>query len=156
MHRAGDVPLVPGLPRARVDQHEAGCRRPGAADVGDVGLRGKAVGEEVAAPWRVRHAHNATFARRVINMTGSTALSCFYTPQSTVDFRDDRGNPLDRTDWRLLAELQRDGRATYAELARAVAMSPSAVAERVRRLEEAGVIAGYRATVDPERVGLRP
>jgi len=61
---------------------------------------------------------------------------------------------LDRTDWQLLAELQRNGRATYAELARAVAMSPSAVAERVRRLEEAGVIAGYRAQVDPERVGL--
>ncbi|WP_433301192.1 Lrp/AsnC family transcriptional regulator [Actinoplanes sp. CA-030573] len=61
---------------------------------------------------------------------------------------------LDRTDWRLLAELQRDGRASYAELARAVAMSASAVAERVRRLEEGGVIAGYRATVDPERVGL--
>jgi len=61
---------------------------------------------------------------------------------------------LDRTDWRLLAELQRDGRATYAELARAVAMSASAVAERVRRLEESGVIAGYQATVNPERVGL--
>jgi Lrp/AsnC family leucine-responsive transcriptional regulator len=61
---------------------------------------------------------------------------------------------LDKTDWRLLAELQRDGRASYAELARAVAMSASAVAERVRRLEEAGVIPGYRATVDPERVGL--
>ena len=61
---------------------------------------------------------------------------------------------LDRTDWRLLAELQRDGRASYAELARAVAMSASAVAERVRRLEEAGVIAGYRAAVEPERVGL--
>jgi Lrp/AsnC family leucine-responsive transcriptional regulator len=61
---------------------------------------------------------------------------------------------LDRTDWQLLGELQRDGRSSYAELARAVAMSPSAVAERVRRLEEAGVIAGYRATVDPERVGL--
>src|SRR5687768_10383531 len=61
---------------------------------------------------------------------------------------------LDRTDWQLLAELQRDGRATYAELARAVAMSASAVAERIRRLEEAGVIAGYRAVVDPERVGL--
>jgi Lrp/AsnC family leucine-responsive transcriptional regulator len=66
----------------------------------------------------------------------------------TVDFA------LDRTDWRLLAELQRDGRASYAELARAVAMSASAVAERVRRLEEAGVIAGYQATVNPERVGL--
>ena len=62
---------------------------------------------------------------------------------------------LDRTDWSLLTELQRDGRASYAELARAVAMSPSAVAERVRRLEEAGVIAGYRATLDPERVGLQ-
>jgi Lrp/AsnC family leucine-responsive transcriptional regulator len=61
---------------------------------------------------------------------------------------------LDRTDWQLLAELQRDGRSTYAELARAVAMSPSAVAERVRRLEEAGVISGYRAAVEPERVGL--
>ena len=61
---------------------------------------------------------------------------------------------LDRTDWRLLAELQRDGRASYAELARAVAMSASAVAERVRRLEESGVIAGYQATVNPERVGL--
>ena len=61
---------------------------------------------------------------------------------------------LDRTDWRLLAELQKDGRASYAELARAVAMSASAVAERERRLEEAGVISGYRATVDPERVGM--
>jgi len=61
---------------------------------------------------------------------------------------------LDKTDWRLLAELQRDGRTSYAELARAVAMSASAVAERIRRLEEAGVISGYRAVVDPERVGL--
>jgi Lrp/AsnC family transcriptional regulator, leucine-responsive regulatory protein len=66
----------------------------------------------------------------------------------TVDFTPDA------TDWRLLAELQRDGRASYADLARAVSMSASAVTERVRRLEEAGVIAGYRATVDPERVGL--
>jgi Lrp/AsnC family leucine-responsive transcriptional regulator len=61
---------------------------------------------------------------------------------------------LDATDWRLLEALQRDGRASYAELARAVAMSPSAVTERVRRLEEAGVITGYTAVVDPERVGL--
>ena len=61
---------------------------------------------------------------------------------------------LDATDWQLLTMLQRDGRLSYAELAREVAMSPSAVAERVRRLEEAGVIAGYQALVDPERVGL--
>lgn len=60
----------------------------------------------------------------------------------------------DATDWRILDVLQRDGRASFAELARAVAMSPSAVTERVRRLEEAGVIQGYAAVVDPERLGL--
>lgn len=61
---------------------------------------------------------------------------------------------LDVIDWRILTELQRSGRASFAELARTVAMSPSAVAERVRRLEETGVIAGYRAVVPAERVGL--
>src|SRR5690349_10657661 len=60
----------------------------------------------------------------------------------------------DATDWRILDVLQREGRASFAELARAVAMSPSAVTERVRRLEEAGVIQGYAAVVDPERLGL--
>ncbi|MFG2264527.1 Lrp/AsnC family transcriptional regulator [Streptomyces sp. NPDC048720] len=60
----------------------------------------------------------------------------------------------DATDWRILDVLQRDGRASYAELARAVSMSPSAVTERVRRLEEGGVIRGYAAVVDPERLGL--
>ncbi|RMI36081.1 Lrp/AsnC family transcriptional regulator [Streptomyces triticirhizae] len=61
---------------------------------------------------------------------------------------------LDETDRRILDALQRNGRASYAELARAVAMSPSAVTERVRRLEESGVIAGYTAVLDPERLGL--
>lgn len=59
----------------------------------------------------------------------------------------------DSTDRSILAELQRDGRQSIAELARTVHMSNSAVAERVRRLEEAGVITGYRAVVDPERLG---
>ncbi|MBD0740223.1 Lrp/AsnC family transcriptional regulator [Streptomyces sp. CBMA29] len=61
---------------------------------------------------------------------------------------------LDPTDWRLLEALQRDGRASYAELARTVSMSPSAVTERVRRLEEAGVITGYSAVIDHDRIGL--
>ncbi|MFF8831576.1 Lrp/AsnC family transcriptional regulator [Streptomyces sp. NPDC015131] len=60
----------------------------------------------------------------------------------------------DATDWRILAALQEQGRATFAELARAVSMSASAVTERVRRMEEAGVISGYTAVVDPERLGL--
>jgi Lrp/AsnC family leucine-responsive transcriptional regulator len=61
---------------------------------------------------------------------------------------------LDDTDWRLLVALQRDARASYAELARQVSMSPSAVTERLRRLEDRGVIAGYSAVIDPERLGL--
>ncbi|MET3985576.1 Lrp/AsnC family transcriptional regulator [Streptomyces sp. PvR034] len=59
----------------------------------------------------------------------------------------------DATDWRILEALQQDGRASFAELARAVSMSPSAVTERVRRLEEAGVITGYTAVVAPEKLG---
>jgi Lrp/AsnC family transcriptional regulator, leucine-responsive regulatory protein len=60
----------------------------------------------------------------------------------------------DSTDWRILEELQRDGRASYAELARAVSMSPSAVTERVRRLEQAGIIRGYTAVIDAEQLGF--
>ncbi|MCB5183307.1 Lrp/AsnC family transcriptional regulator [Streptomyces antimicrobicus] len=59
----------------------------------------------------------------------------------------------DATDWRILTALQEDGRASFTELARTVSMSASAVTERVRRMEEAGVITGYTAVVDPERLG---
>ncbi|MGD6755310.1 Lrp/AsnC family transcriptional regulator [Streptomyces sp. BH105] len=61
---------------------------------------------------------------------------------------------LDPTDIRILEALQRNGRASYAELARSVSMSPSAVTERVRRLEESGVVSGYSAVVSPEALGL--
>ncbi|MEV6651683.1 Lrp/AsnC family transcriptional regulator [Streptomyces sp. NPDC051219] len=64
------------------------------------------------------------------------------------------GYSPDATDWRILEVLQHEGRATYAELARAVSMSASAVTERVRRLEEAGVISGYAAVVEHEKLGL--
>ncbi|WP_329123255.1 Lrp/AsnC family transcriptional regulator [Streptomyces sp. NBC_01353] len=64
------------------------------------------------------------------------------------------GYSPDATDWHILQALQTEGRASFAELARAVSMSASAVTERVRRLEEAGVIAGYTAVVDQERLGL--
>ncbi|MFF0474620.1 Lrp/AsnC family transcriptional regulator [Streptomyces sp. NPDC004284] len=60
----------------------------------------------------------------------------------------------DATDWRILEALQSEGRASFAELARTVSMSPSAVTERVRRLEDAGVITGYAALVDQDRLGL--
>ncbi|HEY7196822.1 MAG TPA: Lrp/AsnC family transcriptional regulator [Gaiellaceae bacterium] len=61
--------------------------------------------------------------------------------------------PLDAINRRLLIELQEDGRLSIAELARRVNLSAPAVADRVQRLEEAGVIAGYRAVVDPKAVG---
>ncbi|WP_309110321.1 Lrp/AsnC family transcriptional regulator [Saccharothrix sp.] len=60
---------------------------------------------------------------------------------------------LDRVDWALLEALQEDARLSYNELARRVHVSPPTVAQRVRRLENAGVITGYRATVDPIAVG---
>lgn len=60
---------------------------------------------------------------------------------------------LDDLDWRLLDELQADARLSFNELGRRVHMSAPAVAERVRRLEHRGVLSGYRAEVDPTRVG---
>ncbi|PSL55642.1 AsnC family transcriptional regulator [Saccharothrix carnea] len=60
---------------------------------------------------------------------------------------------LDGVDWALLEALQEDARLSYNELARRVHVSPPTVAQRVRRLENAGVITGYRATVDPTAVG---
>ncbi|WP_142457231.1 Lrp/AsnC family transcriptional regulator [Geodermatophilus aquaeductus] len=62
--------------------------------------------------------------------------------------------PLDDVDRRLLASLTEDARASAAELARRVGMSAPAVRERIARLEETGVIRGYRLDVDPAALGL--
>jgi len=61
---------------------------------------------------------------------------------------------LDAIDRRILRALQADGRITYDLLAAQVSLSPSAALRRVKRLEDAGVIAAYVALVSPERVGL--
>ena len=63
--------------------------------------------------------------------------------------RQNGTEPLDDANLKLLAELQADGRLSFAELGRRVGLSPPAVAERMARLEETGVITGYRAEVDP-------
>ncbi len=61
---------------------------------------------------------------------------------------------LDGTDWKILRELQKDARLSYNELGRRVGLSAPAAAERVRKLEDAGIITGYAAQVDPAKVGL--
>jgi len=61
---------------------------------------------------------------------------------------------LDDVNRRILAELDRDPRLPMAELGRRVGMSSPAVTERVRRLEETGVVRGYRLDLDPAALGL--
>lgn len=61
---------------------------------------------------------------------------------------------LDQVDRDILTELQRDARLSFSELSRRVLMSAPAVAERVRRLEQRGVLTGYHAHVDPAKAGL--
>lgn len=61
---------------------------------------------------------------------------------------------LDEVGWRILRELQLDARLSFAELGRRVGLSLPAVAERVRRMEETEIIAGYHAALNPEKIGL--
>ena len=61
---------------------------------------------------------------------------------------------LDETDWQLIEALQANARQSFTALGNAVSLSRPAVAERVRRLEDLGVITGYRAVIDPRRLGL--
>jgi len=62
---------------------------------------------------------------------------------------------LDDIGWHLLEELQEDARLSYAELGRRVGLSTPAVMERVRKMEDAGIIMGYRAEVNPEKIGFQ-
>lgn len=61
---------------------------------------------------------------------------------------------LDMTDARILETLIDDARVSVAELARSVGLSPPSVSERIKRLEEAGVIEGYTLTINPTALGL--
>lgn len=61
---------------------------------------------------------------------------------------------LDRTDMRILRQLELDGRISNQDLANAVSLSPSACLRRVKLLEERGIIEGYRCVIAPKRVGV--
>jgi len=61
---------------------------------------------------------------------------------------------VDETNWRILEEVQRDGRIAFKEIGDRIGLSCSAVSERVKRMEEAGLIQGFTALLDEEKVGL--
>jgi Lrp/AsnC family leucine-responsive transcriptional regulator len=61
---------------------------------------------------------------------------------------------LDSADWKILQELQEDARISYNELGRRVGLSGPAAAERVHKLEDAGILTSYGAQIDPTRIGL--
>ncbi len=61
---------------------------------------------------------------------------------------------FDEIGWKILGELQQNARIAFAELGRRVGLSTPAVTERVHKMEEAGIILGYRAQIDPAKAGL--
>ncbi|MBT5267652.1 MAG: Lrp/AsnC family transcriptional regulator [Rhodospirillaceae bacterium] len=61
---------------------------------------------------------------------------------------------LDKVGWQLLRVLQEDARLSFSELGRRIGLSSPAVAERVRRMEDAGLITGYRTMVRPSKLGF--
>lgn len=60
----------------------------------------------------------------------------------------------DFIDWKILSELQKDARISYSELSKKVSLSRPAVAERVKRLEEAKIITGYSANINLKALGF--
>ena len=60
---------------------------------------------------------------------------------------------MDEKDLQILSILQQDGRTSNAEIARGLGMAPSAVLERIRKLEQRGAIRGYHARLDPDQLG---
>ncbi len=61
---------------------------------------------------------------------------------------------MDKTNWKLLKLLEENGRLTFAELGKLVHLTAPAVAERVRKLEESGIITGYKAKINLEKIGI--
>lgn len=61
---------------------------------------------------------------------------------------------MDRIDKQTLKALQRDGRKKNTELAKAAGLAPSTMLDRVKKLEDKGIIKGYRAVIDPQKLNL--
>lgn len=77
-------------------------------------------------------------------------MCCWRTEEAVAE---DLEKLLDGVGWEILRALQENARLSYRELGRRVRLSATAVADRVRQMEEAGVITGYKAEVDTEKLG---
>ncbi len=151
---AGQVPLRPRRVRADVEDERRAPRGAVGRQVGGVGLERQLGREEVDGGHGVRHpsrqpphgpaGQGRSTAERDLHR-GSGGIF----PSVTTNPRP----PLDATDRALLEHLQRDGRTSVADLGRAVNLSASATAERLRRLTDTGVVTGFTAVVDPEALG---
>ena len=78
-------------------------------------------------------------------------LYWMHNPMNDLRYKN---RDLDETDGLILQSLVDDARTSTAEIARKVGLSPPSVAERIKRLEEAGIITGYTTTIDPRALGL--
>ena len=61
---------------------------------------------------------------------------------------------IDEIDWKIIKELQENARTSFAELGRRISLTTPAVIERIRKLEDAKIITGYRAEINAAKVGL--
>ncbi len=61
---------------------------------------------------------------------------------------------IDEINWKILVELQKDARISYAELGRRIGLTSPAVIERIRKMEDAKIITGYRVEIDTAKIGL--
>ena len=61
---------------------------------------------------------------------------------------------MDSVNWKILRELQQNARATYAEIGKVVGLTAPAVGQRIQKMEDEGIITGYRVSLDLEKIGL--
>src|SRR5215216_5135191 len=80
--------------------------------------------------------------------------SCFLSRRGVSSVCQEEFRMIDEIDRQILLILQQNARTSNAEIARQIDMAPSAVLERIRRLESRGVIQGYEARINPEALGL--
>lgn len=100
------------------------------------------------------HRHNARCLRDIIwRYIVNRADSLSGRKASSSDYLQSDGSLLDRIDAAILRELSSDARIPRAELARRVGLSAPSVGDRIRRLEDTGVIVGYGVQIDPSKLG---